>query len=474
MKYVAFDLPFAFVNNSNAVRVNTGLTGSNTLSATTIIGNNLIVTGSSQNALTTGGTNFGSAFFGRYNSVDGNKALSADTVFAVGAGSNLTTRKTPLRVSSSAMVLFEGETNFSGNMTFTDRSGNKDNVIIGSEALGMGTSGAQPNALGNTIAVAIGNGAMRYASGSNQNTAIGNNALLFTTGSRNTAIGSEALSSNTSGQENIGIGVSALTSNITGSFNVAIGNSALFYNQTDNQIAIGGNALKDTTTGWRNTAIGYSAAEKNTTGESNVAIGGYAMFAATGSENNIAIGYAAMESAQSTDFNTAIGVAALMNAKSNSNTNVAIGGNALRFHYDGDIEFGDNMAIGYESMANMTSGSANVAIGTLSLRDPQRANENTFIGYLAAYNAQTASDGGAFRLNVGIGSRTGQYSRGYENTFIGTYAGNEIREGNQNTFVGARAGINIITGSNNTLLGRNGGVNNWNNVIACHNILFVR
>ena len=437
--------------------MNPSLSDISNLTTTDAIGMTLDPVGAGVTGWSTGPTIYTNATNGTYPAVIGFQNIANYT-------DNRVSILTKLDAKSGLIVT--GSTNFSGGITFTDRSGETSNVYLGLDALGMSTFGFQPLALGNTIAVAIGNGAMRYASGSNQNVAIGNNALLVTTGSKNVAIGSEALSSNTTGQDNFALGVSALTSNITGSFNVAIGNSALFYNQTDNQIAIGGNALKDTTTGWRNTAIGYSAAEKNTTGETNVAIGGYAMNAATGSENNIAIGYAAMESAQSTDFNTAIGVAALQNAKSNSNTNVAIGGNALRFHYDGDIEFGDNMAIGYDSMANMTSGSANVAIGTLSLRDPQRANENTFIGYLAAYNAQTGSNGDAFRLNVGIGSRTGQYSRGIENTFIGTYAGIEIREGNQNTFVGARAGINIITGSNNTLLGKNGGVNNWNNVIA--------
>jgi hypothetical protein len=349
--------------SSIAVRVNTGLTGSNTLSATTIIGNNLIVTGSSQNALTTGGTNFGSAFFGRYNSVDGNKALSADTVFAVGAGSNLTTRKTPLRVSSSAMVLFEGETNFSGNITFTDRSGYNNNVYLGSDALGMGTSGAQPLAFGNTIAVAIGNGAMRYASGSNQNTAIGNNALLITTGSKNTAIGSEALSDNTTGAQNFALGVSALTSNTTGQDNVAIGNSAIF-NHTigSGQVAIGNNALLAMTN------------DAGSNGQ-NMAIGGDAMANVITASLNVAIGAGVLRDVRYANENVFIGHNSGINTSGSVASNVVIGGRAGQ-----KMAGNDNTIIGHSAGGDLVNGASNTFIGKNAGVSVITGSYNTLIG----------------------------------------------------------------------------------------------
>jgi hypothetical protein len=132
-----------------------------------------------------------------------------------------------------------GSLTMSGSIITVDRSGETGNVYMGQNALGMGTAGAQPLALGNTIAVAIGNGAMRFASGSSQNVAIGNNALLVTTGSKNFGMGSEALSSNTTGQSNVGIGTSALTKNTTGESNTAIGDSAGFNVSGSNNTFIG-------------------------------------------------------------------------------------------------------------------------------------------------------------------------------------------------------------------------------------------
>jgi uncharacterized coiled-coil protein SlyX len=135
-----------------------------------------------------------------------------------------------------------GSLTMSGSILFVDRSGYDQNVYLGLNALGMGDAGAQPLALGNSISVAIGIGAMRFASGSNQNVAIGNNALLITTGSKNFAMGSEALSSNTTGQANVGIGTSALTKNTTGESNTAIGDSAGFNVSGSNNTFIGANS----------------------------------------------------------------------------------------------------------------------------------------------------------------------------------------------------------------------------------------
>jgi hypothetical protein len=276
--------------NNNGVNLPYAPTGSNSLNQTMIAGYNLGVTGSNASSFTTLTQTGGSAFFGRYNAQDANRAQSAQTIFAVGTG-NSTTRKTGFLIDSGSNTFVEGSFNVSGSSAFTgsvtitgsvtvngssiltsnvtssfattgsnsfngnqtitgsltmsgsiitvDRSGETGNIYLGQNALGMGTAGAQPLALGNTIAVAIGNGAMRFASGSNQNVAIGNNALLVTTGSKNFGMGSEALSSNTTGQSNVGIGTSALTKNTTGESNTAIGDSAGFNVSGSNNTFIG-------------------------------------------------------------------------------------------------------------------------------------------------------------------------------------------------------------------------------------------
>jgi hypothetical protein len=314
---------------SNTLFINaTSASTSQQLQNTIIYGNTLIVTGSSNTT-----TTFGGAFFGRYNVNDGRRNSTAGTIFAVGTGTaaGAASRKTGFLIDSGSNTFVEGTFNVSGSSTFTgsvnvtgsllvngisavvpvgtvssstqivaygifattgsntfngnqritgsltisgsiitvDRSGNDGNTYMGQNALGMGTAGAQPLAVGNTISVAIGQGAMRFASGSNQNVAIGNNALLNTSGSKNFAMGSEALSGNTTGASNIAIGTSALQNNKTGDSSTAIGDSAAQF-----------------ASGSQNTFIGFSSGY-NVTGSNNVIIGSYQGVAGQKIDNNI-------------------------------------------------------------------------------------------------------------------------------------------------------------------------------------------
>jgi hypothetical protein len=88
--------------------------------ATAIIGHNLGVTGSA--ALQTGApirsNTYGSAFFGRFNAQDGTKALTAETVFAIGTGTT-TTPKTGFLIDSGSNTFVEGTLNVSGATALT-------------------------------------------------------------------------------------------------------------------------------------------------------------------------------------------------------------------------------------------------------------------------------------------------------------------------------------------------------------------
>lgn len=91
--------------------------------STAMIGNALIVTGSSTNVASTAqktydGT-YGSAFIGRFNAVDGNKALTAETVFAVGTGNALSNRKTGFLIDSGSNTFVEGSLNVSGSTSLS-------------------------------------------------------------------------------------------------------------------------------------------------------------------------------------------------------------------------------------------------------------------------------------------------------------------------------------------------------------------
>ena len=269
----------------NGVNLPYAPTGSNSLNATMIAGYGLGVTGSNASGFVPGFEYGGSAFFGRYNAQNGNRAQSAQTVFAVGTGTS-STRKTGFLIDSGSNTFIEGTLNVSGSTSFTgsltisgsiitvDRSGNEGNTYLGLNALGMGSAGVQPLAFGNTVSIAIGQGAMRYASGSQQNVAIGIDALKITSGSNNFALGSYSLESNTTGGENVALGTGALNKNISGQRNIALGSGALFGSTAgDFNIGIGygaGNTLSGST----NVFLGYRSGE-NFSGSKNVLIGGY-------------------------------------------------------------------------------------------------------------------------------------------------------------------------------------------------------
>jgi hypothetical protein len=89
---------------------------SSSLNSTAVIGGGLIVTGSnSKVGGATANNDFGSAFFGRWNDVNGNKDLSAETVFAIGTGTTNTTRKTGFLIDSGSNTFVEGSLNVSGS-----------------------------------------------------------------------------------------------------------------------------------------------------------------------------------------------------------------------------------------------------------------------------------------------------------------------------------------------------------------------
>jgi hypothetical protein len=100
---------FIYGDISNPVRT-VGLNAYNQAMRNIVFGSQLIITGSSYSG------DFdtqGSAFFGRYNSIDGNKDRTAETIFAVGTG-NTSARKTGFLIDSGSNTFIEGTLNVSG------------------------------------------------------------------------------------------------------------------------------------------------------------------------------------------------------------------------------------------------------------------------------------------------------------------------------------------------------------------------
>jgi uncharacterized coiled-coil protein SlyX len=113
----------SIIGNGIGVNLPYNLTGSNSLVATSIQGFALGVTGSQVSPNSGYPQNGGSAFFGRFNALDGNRAQSAATIFAVGTGvaqaGAAPIRKTGFLIDSGSNTFIEGTLNVSGSTTIT-------------------------------------------------------------------------------------------------------------------------------------------------------------------------------------------------------------------------------------------------------------------------------------------------------------------------------------------------------------------
>jgi hypothetical protein len=135
--------------------------------------------------------------------------------------------------------------------------------------------------------------------------------------------------------------------------------------------------------------------------------GGTSASMTTAADNNLAVGFNALGSLTSGSAIVAVGQYALA-ANTTGNTNNALGYGALQFNTTG----GGNTAMGNWAIHNNISGFGNVGIGEESLRD-SNANNNVAIGYAAL-----------------------QIATGGNNTAIGTYAGDSVGAGTGNIVIG--------------------------------------
>jgi hypothetical protein len=116
--------------------------------ATGMIGNGLIVTGSTLTStfagpdVANGGQ--GSMFVGRFNAQDGNKAKTAETIFAVGTGTSYANRKTGFLIDSGSNTFIEGSLTLTGSahgnvvsMSITSQTASMDLSLGNFFALGL-------------------------------------------------------------------------------------------------------------------------------------------------------------------------------------------------------------------------------------------------------------------------------------------------------------------------------------------------
>ncbi len=267
----------------------------------------------------------------------------------------------------------------------------------------------------------------------------GNNNTL--TGTLNVALGNQALNANTTGKNNTAVGYQAAKSNMTSSDNVALGNNAL---------------------ATFNGAIGQ-----------NVAIGSGAMQNATplnAAASDIAIGYSALQKDNGQGANIAIGSLAMQNATPINGQDIAIG--ALTLPSD---TIGFNIAIGFSSMTNNTTGVNNVAMGISSLGTNTSGSYNVALGTSALFG-NGASAAKNVSNNVGVGYQSLYSNRANNLTAVGYYALGSNTTGIQNTALGYNALGSNTTGTSNVALGYQAlanaaGINNFDNIAIGANTL---
>jgi hypothetical protein len=163
----------------------------------------------------------------------------------------------------------------------------------------------------------------------------------------------------------------------------------------------------------------------------------------------------------SVNTNFGVGYGTLLNNTSGS-ANAAFGYGSLQANTTG----ASNVAIGgYNALTANTTGSSNIAIGQQALQSNTTASNNTAVGYQAGYSNTTGTNLANFGYLAGYTNTTGgentaigvralySNSTGGSNTAVGRQA-LEANTADSNTGIGTRALWSNTTGASNTAVGQ--------------------
>ena len=345
-----------------------------------------------------------------------------------GGGFNNGSNNIFISSNTSNIGLTSGSNNtlVGNSITFTSNSVSSFNTIIGasiSVPLGVSNSVIIGNgqgvrvfytydysfaigyqALSNDTVLNAYNTAIGYQAGYALNTNISSSYVGVTSSQHNIAIGYRALYTATASRYNVAIGNNALYSQsiaggIINAYNVAIGFNSMYANTSGyRNIAIGAATLQSNTTGVGSVAIGLSSLTNNTVSNFNIGIGYQTLYSSTNlSSNNIAVGYNAMANGTKGVYNIAFGVYAMAN--NNGDNNIVFGDNSLT----SATSSYRNIAMGLDTLRFLNSdnqgGGDNIAIGHYSMRG------TTASTYLPGYTQNNYPS-----YNIGIGANTLQYN----------------------------------------------------------------
>ena len=400
---------------------------------------------------------------GHYNLALGHQALmevnSASYNLGIGynAGAEITTGTRNLAIGHNALDLADTES---------------DNIAIGYDALGGSVAGGEYN-------VVIGNYAGDALTSADNSVMIGHNAgSAVTTGAENVMVGFQAGMGITDGESNIfigqstgysggsdetgnvGIGHLAMSSIANADYNVGVGYKSGRYVKGQHNVYLGFESGVDSSnTGNKNIGIGYQAANNITTGSNNVVIGAADVTADASDQLSISSGDGSpvwitgtsdgsvnlpnsilkingsvgSDGQVLTSTGSAVawedaggGGASALNGLTDVISNITNFTDSILISPDGAApphgtlsSATDNVGIGKDAFAALTSGDYNIAIGSNSLNDLTTGGSNVAIGGWGALEKVTTQSG-----NVAIGSSAGRYiTNGGNNTFVGTNAG---------------------------------------------------
>ena len=206
----------------------------------------------------------------------------------------------------------------------------------------------------------------------------------------NIGLGTDCLGSLTSGDYNVAIGYKTLKSLTSEAYNVGIGSHVMTDATSEKNVGIGHRAMFETTTADKCTIVGDEAGYYHTTGNNNTAIGYKALYGnptnkVTGTAN-VAVGYLSVYQISSGSYNVGVGDSACGTGGTDGFTgsnNIGIGHGAGYSYIAGE----SNICMGYYAgFSSIDNGDYNIAIGYRALADktsPSDMQENIAIGYEA-------------------------------------------------------------------------------------------
>lgn len=318
--------------------------------------------------------------------------LTGNMLLGTQAGSALTTGTDNILIGSTAGTSLDTGTY---NVCIGDLAGQGSFPLTGglrSIYIGPGAYPSQPNPTreiviggitgngSNTCTIAALNGL--YVSN------LGTGLLRATSGMINLAATADYVASITGTANRVTVSASTGAITISGPQDIATSSSPQFARLLNSSIGstnllLGSNTGVNLTTGGGNTLIGQGAGSCITTGTYNIGIGP-STFGGLG------------------------------NMTQNNGFNVAVGVNAL---YSCSTSAAGNIAIGYQSLANLTTGTTNIQIGNGSVNTLATGSNNVYIGPSISSSSTSVSGEGVINL---FGSTVG---KGANTMFINASAG---------------------------------------------------